>query len=117
MATKTPAANKTASPAATPAAPKKPRVPGMTRAQKFDLMLFVRAAAPEAPDGAVAKSASEKFSRPVSSLTIASYRKDLGLQSVPAHTKAALLARVADLESMLAKANEQIEEMTNREPA
>ena len=103
MASNRPAAKKTPTASAAPAAPKKPRVPGMTRAQKFDLMLFVKDFDASAPDITAAKAASEKFGRSISAITIGAYRKDLGLESVPALSKSALLARIAELEARIAE--------------
>ena len=80
---------------------RKPKAPGMTMAQKFDLQAFVKDANPATPDGIVAKEASAKFGREVSQQTVAGYRKEFGLASVRMPTVAELMARVAELEQAL----------------
>ena len=89
--------------AAAPAAKKarKPKQPGLTLAQKFDLLQFVKTADPSATDSAVAESASQWIGRKVLKVSVAQYRKEFGIASVPNAKPAQVLAYVETLKALL----------------
>ena len=80
---------------------RRPRVKSLTMSEKFDLMAFVKTANRLLPDRALAAQASEKFGRAVSTQSIAGYRKQFGIESVPVPTREQLQARIAQLEKLL----------------
>ena len=89
--------------AAAPAAKKarKPKQPGLAMAQKFDLLQFVKTADPSATDSAVAESASQWIGRKVLKVSVAQYRKEFGIASVPNAKPAQVLAYVETLKALL----------------
>ena len=81
--------------------PRKPRVKSLTMSEKFDLMALVKAASTSLSDRALAVQASAKIGRVVSAQTIAGYRKQFGIASVPVPTREQLQTRIAQLEKRL----------------
>jgi transposase len=123
MNTKTKAATKTAAASASSApavkkAPRKPKQPSLSLAQKFELLSFVKAADPTATDSAVAEAASVHFGRKVLKVSVAQYRKEFGIASVPNAKPAQVLAYVETLKALLTANGIEVPPLaTGAEPA
>ena len=71
-------------------AERKVKAKPLPMAQRFELMAFVKSADASMPDSTLASTASEKFGRTISPVTITEYRKQFGIASVKKPTAAHL---------------------------
>jgi transposase len=118
--TKAPAKKTPASPNTSAPAPKKPRKPkqaAMPLAQKFALLEFIKQADPSATDSAVAEQASAQFGRKVLKVSVAQYRKEFGIASVPNAKPAQVLAYVETLKALLTEHGIDIPPLTVDAPS
>lgn len=84
----------------------KTRVAPMSMGQKFRLMEIIRNTNPQVPDADLAQELSLCFERPINGQTVARYRKELGLLSVPSLSRAQLRAKLEEAQRLLAIASQ-----------
>ena len=89
-----------------PAVNEKTRQSPMPMVQRLKLMEAIRSAPADEPDSELATRLSLQVGRAIASATIKAYRQQLGLVSVASLTKAALRARLAELQAELQAAQQ-----------